>query len=214
MKTRNNGMGRGAAVAQRTVNPLVASSNLAAPAIFLKKASIFSRLFYFYFLLFATLTFLHSLAILGIMDAKQYLTELTQSIPVTSNLDVDIIDLSDHGVTLGAPLGTHINYEGTAFGGSLNTICILACYLSVHHFFRSKSISFQSLVIQDSTMNYIKPVDANFITVAHIENVESLLKAYERRSIARAQLICYVKLPNKSDAILCTFTGRFVISAQ
>ena len=33
MKTRNNGMGRGAAVAQRTVNPLVASSNLAAPAI-------------------------------------------------------------------------------------------------------------------------------------------------------------------------------------
>ena len=148
------------------------------------------------------------------MEAKQYLRELTQSIPVTSNLDVDIIDLSDDGVTLGAPLSTHINYEGTAFGGSLNTICILACYLSVHHFFRSKSISFDSLVIQDNSMKYIKPVDANFITVARIENVESLLKTFKRRSIARAELRCDVKRSDNFDTNLCSFTGRFVISAQ
>ncbi len=147
------------------------------------------------------------------MSPEQYLKELTQSIPVTSNLDVEVVSLNDTGVKLRAPLNTHINYEGTAFGGSLNTICILACYLSVHHLFRSNSIKFNSLVIQNSEMNYIKPVAENFTAHATVENIDFILNCFRRRGAARAKVRCSIELETNKGVELCSFTGRFVISS-
>lgn len=146
------------------------------------------------------------------MSPEQYLRELTQSIPVTSNLDVEIAGITDHTVTLKAPLNTHINYEGTAFGGSLNTICILASYLAVHHLFRSQSVKFESLVIQDSHMQYLSPVTKDFLAEAHIENPDFTLKCFKSRGRARASVNCVIKLDRGPDTIFCRFKGRFVIS--
>ena len=39
------------------------------------------------------------------------------------------------------------------------TVCILSCYLLVHHVLRTNNIKFDSLVIQNSEINYITPVE-------------------------------------------------------
>lgn len=148
------------------------------------------------------------------MNEKEYLQELTRSIPVTSSLDIEIHQLTSTGVSLKAPLNTHINYEGTAFGGSLNTLCVLAGYLSVHHMFRSKKISFDSLVIQNSSINYLKPVTKDFMACAEIQNPEKVIDHFQRRSKARAELNCTVTPLETSQEILCKFTARFVISSR
>tara|TARA_A100001015_G_C14938998_1_gene691744 strand:+ start:1135 stop:1467 length:333 start_codon:yes stop_codon:yes gene_type:complete len=101
------------------------------------------------------------------MDLKsQYKAKLLSAIPVVSAMEVDIINIGIRELTLTAPLNTNINYEGTAFGGSLNTLCILSGYLLVHHIMHSEKIEINSLVIQDSQIKYLGPVNQDFYATA------------------------------------------------
>ncbi|MEZ4871082.1 MAG: YiiD C-terminal domain-containing protein [Bdellovibrionales bacterium] len=97
---------------------------------------------------------------------EKYLDDLLNSIPVVKSLDVDVDHIGGNTVSLKAPLSTHINYEGTAFGGSINTLCVLSSYLLVHHLLKNAKLPFSHLVIQDSSIKYLYPVDKDFKATA------------------------------------------------
>ena len=142
----------------------------------------------------------------------KYKNELLNSIPVVKAMDVQILDITDKSIQLGAPLSTNINYEGTVFGGSLNTACILSCYLLVHHLLRSKEISFSSLVIQNSTINYKLPVQEDFMATAKVsESSENMLiKMLDKKGAGRIQVSSKINT-NSNTEDLVEFTARFVV---
>ena len=142
---------------------------------------------------------------------NNYKTELLNSIPVVAAMNVDITDIGADTIELTAPLDTNINYEGTAFGGSLNTLCVLSGYLLVHHILRSQEIPFSSLVIQDSQVKYLKPVTKDFHARATItpENLRSFMKMIQFKGKGRAEVSSIITTDDTSQ--LVTFEGRFVV---
>lgn len=148
------------------------------------------------------------------MDLKEvYKKELLNSIPVVSAMEIDIKNVSDNSITITAPLNTNINYEGTAFGGSLNTACVLSCYLLVHHFLRKSDIKFTSLVIQNSSINYIKPVKFDFMATSKIYQKDGLFltKLLAKKKVGRVKVRASINCPNSNDTLV-DFQARFVVT--
>ena len=85
---------------------------------------------------------------------RDYERLLQQAIPVVNDMDISIEKLEDTRVVLKAPLKKNINYEGSAFGGSLNTVATLSGYLLTRYLLEVGKISFSSLVIQASQIQY------------------------------------------------------------
>ncbi len=144
---------------------------------------------------------------------EQYKANLLSSIPVVKGMEVDIVEVSDYKTIVSAPLGTHVNYEGTAFGGSLNTLCIIASYLLVHHHMKIKGIAFDSLVIQNSQIEYLHPVESDFKATAQIDPKAcvSFLKILRRKGVGRIGVSSFIS-SSTSDKELVKFQGRFVAS--
>lgn len=142
---------------------------------------------------------------------EEYAQNLLKSIPVVGGMNVSIVELNELSLVLKAPLNANINYEGTAFGGSLNTTCILSCYLLVHHLMKSHSLPFKSLVIQDSNIKYLKPVDGDFLAKAQLEerSASMLIKSLKSRGRGRITVDSKVSLEKGSDDLV-SFQGRFV----
>ncbi len=143
--------------------------------------------------------------------ASIYKKELLESIPVVSGMNVDIMDVDENSIWLKAPLKTNFNYEGTAFGGSLNTLGILSCYLLAHHLMRKEGVEFKSLVIQDSSIKYIRPVRSDFTAKSFVANGQDLafLKMLRKKGLGRISLSS--KIFDDHSKLPCVeFSGRFV----
>lgn len=156
------------------------------------------------------------------MDLKsKYKEQLLSFIPVVSAMEVDIIDIGLRQIKLSAPLNTNINYEGTAFGGSLNTLCILSGYLLVHHLMISNGLEIDSLVIQDSQIKYKKPVNKNFFAIATVdeEEMNKFFKLLKRKNTGRIKIQSSISVSSSTGVGestspgLVDFTARFVASA-
>ena len=143
---------------------------------------------------------------------NNYKKELLDSIPVVKAMDIDIEKIEPKSLTISAPLNTNINYEGTAFGGSLNTACVLSCYLLIHHILKTKGIEFNSLVIQNSTIDYKMPVQADFFAKSSIseKSEKLLLNTLEKKGIGRASVVSKIQT-NKDNEDLVEFRARFVV---
>lgn len=146
------------------------------------------------------------------MNNKQlYKSQLLNSIPIVQSMNVDILNIEPNSMSLIAPLDENINYEGTAFGGSINTLCVLSSYLLIHHILKSNQVAFTSLVIQDSSIQYKKPVDSNFIATANttIEQIDKFIQTLKIKKTARISTEAFVACKGASE-IKARFKSRFV----
>jgi thioesterase domain-containing protein len=144
---------------------------------------------------------------------EKYKQQLLNSIPVVAAMNVDIQAVETNSITISAPLDTNINYEGTAFGGSLNTACVLSSYLLVHHFLNMNEVKFNSLVIQNSSVEYLVPVKKDFIAKSLIKqkNAEFLIRSISKRGKGRIEVDSVITTEDNSE-VLVRFKGRFVVS--
>ena len=58
--------------------------------------------------------------------AQQLEAHLRKQVPLSRDLDLSVVSLDHHGVVITAPLQPNINDKGTAFGGSLSALLMLA----------------------------------------------------------------------------------------
>lgn len=145
---------------------------------------------------------------------EQYKEELLKSIPVVKGMEVDVVGIEDFCIKLQAPLNANINYEGTAFGGSLNTMCILSCYLMTHHLLKNNGIPFSSLVIQNSQIEYLSPVDGDFYAKASPvceKKTKLFFKLMDKKKLGRIEINSFIYTDDESKPLV-KFTGRFVAS--
>jgi thioesterase domain-containing protein len=77
---------------------------------------------------------------------------------LAKHIGVIVEAAGDARVVLRAPLEANANYKGTAFGGSLYAIAVLAGWAWVTRYLASREIAADT-VIQESSMRFLLPVE-------------------------------------------------------
>jgi thioesterase domain-containing protein len=134
---------------------------------------------------------------------------LAAELPITQQLGITIERGEDAGVILRLPLAPNRNHQGTMFAGSLNAVATLAGWTVVWLALQHAALS-ASVVIQDSTIDYIVPVADDCFAHCDGPDQEALDRFLETmRRHDRARLGLTVDLSAGSGQV-ARFTGRYV----
>src|SRR6267142_410222 len=80
---------------------------------------------------------------------------MLDTIPQVGEMQVKVAAFDATGLTLTAPLAPNINHEQTAFGGSMTSLCTLACWGLV--WLQLEDTSDLHIVVSEAHMRYLKP---------------------------------------------------------
>lgn len=146
-------------------------------------------------------------------EASDTLRELERilhaEIPLTRAMGVTVARLDPQGLTLGAPLAPNLNHKKTAFGGSLSTLATLAGWGLIQLLVREYGGPV-TVVIQESTVQYLKPVEQDFAATAlrpPAPVLEKFLATLQRRGRARLEIEARI-LASGQPAV--AFRGQYV----
>jgi thioesterase domain-containing protein len=131
-------------------------------------------------------------------------------IPLTRHIGIQVIDYQNEQLTLSAPLKANINHKQTAFAGSLNAILTLAGWGQLWLILKEHDIS-GKIVIQDSSSNYLRPVNDNITAICKRpkpDQVEKLCQALLKHGKARIELSAAIYEGEKTAV---DFKGRYVV---
>lgn len=92
---------------------------------------------------------------------------LREHIPLTRALGAKVVSWDGTTVRIEAPLAPNLNHRGTAFGGSLSALAILAGWALVHLALRDRGGEAR-VVIQRAELEFQEPVDGDFVAEASL----------------------------------------------
>lgn len=123
----------------------------------------------------------------NIIEVENYLHE---HIPLSKSMEVKVKQVDENGISLIAPLIPNINHRSTVFGGSVSALAILAGWTLVHTNLQALSLP-SRIVIQRNSIEYLQPIDGNFMAICPFPSVEiwqKFIKMLERKSKSRIEL--------------------------
>ena len=129
-------------------------------------------------------------------------------IPLTRSIDVQVTAYDGTALTLSAPLAMNSNHKGTAFGGSLFSLAVLAGWGLLVLKLGERHLDAE-LVIQDSSVQYLSPVRGDFSAEARFpdaDEFERFVRTLSRRGKARARVAVLISHGGR-DAV--RFEGTF-----
>lgn len=139
-------------------------------------------------------------------ELERYIHE---QIPITSAMGVKVLEATAERVELSAPLAPNINHRETVFGGSAAAIATLAAWTLVLVRMRAEQLQGR-LVISRNSMEYQKPITADFTATATLEDLDSWLKfvaGLNRKGRGRVTARSCLWL---ADQQVASFQGQFV----
>jgi thioesterase domain-containing protein len=143
------------------------------------------------------------------MDKNEFEKLLHEQIPITKAMGFSVIEFTPSKVRILAKLEPNINHKSTAFGGSIN--CLLTVCGWAMTFINIKGIDPEAhVVIKKSNINYLKPIEEDFIAECELTDEESrdkFIKMYNKHKKGRLNLkvCCY-----KQDMLLAEYEGEYV----
>jgi thioesterase domain-containing protein len=144
------------------------------------------------------------------MDALRRLqATLHTEIPISKEIGITI-GAYNRCLVLHAPLAPNINHKDTAFAGSLNAIATLAGWSLLWLLLDEVSLR-GKIVIQDSTIEYLRPVAGDFAARCCLPESAELarfLAILRKKARARLQLQATI---SEQDRVAVRFTGRYVV---
>ncbi|MBI2512634.1 MAG: YiiD C-terminal domain-containing protein [Opitutae bacterium] len=135
---------------------------------------------------------------------------LHEQIPLTRAMDLRATEASAGRLVLEAPLEPNKNHLGTAFGGSLHTVPLLACYGALWMVLRDAGID-GHVVVKRSNALYRAPVTGPIRAVCErpsAAQAADFLADLRRNKKARMELRATVAGANGKPAV--EFDGSFV----
>jgi len=121
---------------------------------------------------------------------------LHEEIPLTRAMGMTVAAWDGRSVKLTAPLKLNHNHADTAFGGAISSMGIMAGYCLVHMLLEERQIS-NRLLIQKSSVDYLRPIDADLEAVACVpeepvlgEFLQSLQKRRRGRLTLESRVMC------------------------
>lgn len=135
---------------------------------------------------------------------------LHEQIPLTHAMGLRAVEASAQRLVLEAPLAPNKNHLGTAFGGALHTLPLLACYSALWMVLREAGID-GHVVVKHSEANYRAPVTGPLRAVCVRPSAAAgtvFLNDLRRHKKARMELSAVVEGANGKPAV--EFGGSFV----
>jgi len=125
-----------------------------------------------------------------------------------------IVEAADeHKLVLQAPLAPNANYKGTAFGGSLFSVAVLAGWAWVTRYLATADIAADG-VIQESTIRYLVPVEgalrATVVTPAPA-NIDKFARMLHRAGRGRISLAVEI---HHEETLAAVFDGVFAAAVR
>ncbi len=146
------------------------------------------------------------------MTAGDLSAYLHAHIPLTRALAVEVVEVSEEIVRLGAPLAPNLNHRQTAFGGSVASLAILAAWGWLHARLANTAADFR-LVIQHQEMEYLAPIDGPFTATCTAPPAlawQKFARALATRRRGRIDLTAEVSCDGR---VAATFRGTYVALA-
>jgi thioesterase domain-containing protein len=145
------------------------------------------------------------------MDALRRLqATLHTEIPISQDIGITVGPYDAGCLVLHAPLAPNINHKDTAFAGSLNAVATLAGWSLVWLVLDEAALS-GKIVIQDSTIEYLRPVMGDFAARCCLPESDELtrfLTILRKKARARLQLQATIV---EEGRMAVRFTGRYVV---
>jgi thioesterase domain-containing protein len=144
---------------------------------------------------------------MGILNTKQLEQRLHQQIPLSQFMQVQVIKADDTEIELQSDLNPNHNHLGTAFGGSLSCLMILAAYCQIFRIINESG----HVILRSSSMDFLLPVEQTLRAICKSpseESVQNFLKVYNKKGKARLSLESQIILDD--GRVACTMTAEFV----
>ena len=144
---------------------------------------------------------------------RQWLTEvLTREIPLGSAMQLEVSRLDEGGIELSAPLAPNVNDKGTAFGGALVSLMILAGWSLPRLLLRREGIS-ADLVIGRCEVRFAAPVDRDFLVRCDWPDAEAIRGFVERlREAGRGRLELEPRIVDRGE-VAASLQARYAALA-
>ena len=144
------------------------------------------------------------------MTALELEQQIRTEIPAIRNFSFSIESLSDLSISVQAPLSEHRNHKGTAFGGSIYQILLIASYGLLFHILRQQNFTTKNFVIANAQVNYKKPIHKDFVAISsvEIEKVTALTNDLKAKGKASITLSSSIALDGRTSA---TLESQFVV---
>ncbi|MFD1251888.1 Putative thioesterase (yiiD_Cterm) [Devosia equisanguinis] len=142
------------------------------------------------------------------MSAAALEAYLHANIPLTRAMAVSAVSAHAESVTLSAPLDPNINVHGTAFGGSVSTLGVLAAWSVVHLRLEAEAVDAQ-LVIHRNETEFLAPITGRFEAFARIEPQAwtDFRTVFDRRGKARLSVVAELLFEGR---VAARMIGEFV----
>jgi thioesterase domain-containing protein len=129
--------------------------------------------------------------------------------PLAAALDIRVTEFRDHVLRVRAPLPPNRNIHGTAFAGSLFSVCVLTGWGAVWLALRERGLT-GDIVVADSRIRYRRAV-AGEILCCCSTNARALDESLEQLGAsgrANIPLVCTVDVDGRHAV---TFEGSYVV---
>ena len=130
-------------------------------------------------------------------------------IPISRHLGATAAEATPDRVRLVAPLDANVNHRGTAFGGSISALAILAGWSLLHLRLQAVGGSWR-IVIQRNTVDYLAPAESDFeaeCAAPDPASWERFLTMVDGRGRGRVDLAARVR---SNGVVAAIFAGRYV----
>jgi thioesterase domain-containing protein len=134
---------------------------------------------------------------------------LHREIPLTGVMAATVTAWDGRRVTVSAPLAPNHNHTETAFGGSIAALGILAGYAALHLLLQERGVA-AHVLIQKSTMEFVRPIDTDFVAVATLPaetEVKAFLDAVQHKRRGRMTVESTVL---SGETVAATHVGIYV----
>lgn len=132
------------------------------------------------------------------MNREQLEQRIRQGIPLSAQMDFRVIKLTQNSIQVQGGAKQNINVHGTAFAGSLFTVCTLAAWGLV----TSRLPQGASLVMAEAGIRYRKPVIGDLIANCAVSSndMQSFLQTLNKTGKARLEAKVVVPCDGKPAA--------------
>lgn len=137
---------------------------------------------------------------------------IEKEIPIVKSMGVQFIEFQDDSCTISVPLNLNHNHKGTAFGGSLYSVCTSACYGLMFSLQINEGLQEFDLVIGEGSIRYQKPVYRDFKvkSILQLSDLAAFKDKLAKNGFAKIHLNAYVSVEG-DETHLCEYKATFIM---
>jgi thioesterase domain-containing protein len=146
------------------------------------------------------------------IDLQRFEAECRRDIPLLNAMRLALVDYDDLVLTMEAPLAPNINNKGTAFGGSIASICLFGGWAMATLAFMDHGIHDTEIVVYKNEMTFERPARGHLVVRVTIDRgeFEACLRQLQAGSDERIRFEVSVELFH-DDTRCATMDGTYVV---